>query len=855
MRISVFAIGLLAASLSSVDAQGYRLTASQVVVNSQQHWQDWTFADGTLQFAPDGSVRVRKLQGNTNAVLDIVESMQLHPPSSVANKEPEEIELVDAVQAVSNRSGVVRTLDGDLSTFWEPDPADPDRKIGEQWWFILDMGRLVFADRIVLEFVGEELGDPFLLFDVLVSDGLKPVKVQGSPLPEFKTVFRLLTPNTDQRRFEIDLSTLSDVDPELAAEGVRFVQVIITGSNGERGKEVTQEQYATLSAQNQGAVDYFKTLSGGGELLIDREFYELLDPSQRGDVRYYRRERPRLAELQVWNKGDEILSGTLERGGFAESPKMTLNLTGFIDGNLESFSQPFTGTNSPPAELDRMIIFDMGSFYWVDTHRLAYGGLSKCGFGDYNVELSNGSLAADGSLQWVNAFPETQMAGCARRFEGGAFDPVAARFFRLRWVLAPRTTKADLAEIQLYGEGYQPRVALESPLIRLSGSRNLLSMEWEAETPSGTDVLIQTRTGDELGEVLRYFHKNGTEVTEKQHGRLLSIFKGDVVGEQVPGSDWSDWSEPYANPEGSPVLSPSPREFLIIRVVMVSENPDTTATLRSLRLQFSDPVASQVVGEIFPFQVDSLGVERVFSLFLSPRFGSSDAGFDEILLVAPEDMSMTFESLHAGSEGDFADEDGSPEALSTSVAAEGGDSLRISFPSVGSRSGIEILRLDFRTALFSTGAPLRAAVQRGAQAGWQRVDAGDALKAVEGNTTTLVGVTGRDHLITNTSVSLALTPNGDGINDEAVVSFNVVRVGDGSPVEVGVFNLSGRRVRTLREQRGVSTGSYRVTWDGLDSGGELPPPGLYILSVEIVTDTDGARLDDTRLLKTISLVY
>lgn len=847
---------IIVATLSSLWGQGYRLTSTEVVVDTRRLWQEWSFAEGTLQFQPDGSVQVSRLRSNTNAVFDIVESMRLHPPSSVKNKEPEDIELLDAIQATSNRSGVVGALDGDLSTFWEPAAASPDRKLGEQWWFILDMGRLVFADRIVVEFVEESLGDPFLLFDVLVSDGLKPVQVQGSPLPEFKTVFRLLTPNTDQRRFEIDLSGLADIDPEIGAEGVRFVQVVATGSNGDRAEEVTREQYEQLSAQNQGAIDYFKTLSGGGELPVDRELYEFLDPSLRAGVRYYRRERPRLAELEVWNRGDEILAGVLARGGFAESPKMTLNLTGFIDGDLESFSRPFTGTNTPPAELDRMIIWDMGSFFWVSAHRLAYGGLSRCGFGDYNVEFSDGSVAADGSLKWITAFPKEQISGCARRFEGGGFDPIAARFFRLRWTLAPRTSTADLAEVQLYGSGYQPRVILESPLVRLGGSRNLLSIEWDADTPPGTEILIQTRTGDELGEVLRYFNKDGAEVTEVQWGRLLSIFKGEVVAEQVPGGDWSDWSEPYADPGGSAVLSPSPREFLIIRTSLLSEDPDTTATMRSLRLQFSEPVASQVVGEIHPFQVDRLGVERTFSFFLNPSFRSTDAGFDEILIVSPEDMSLTFESLVAGAEDDFDPETGTPTAIAATVIIEGGDSLRISFPTVNSRSGIEVLRLDFRTALFGTGAPLRAAIQRGDREGaWQRVDAGDAVKQVAGNTTTLVGIVGQGRLITNTSISAALTPNGDGINDEAVVSFDVVRVGDDSPIEVAIYDLSGRLLRTLREQRRVSTGRYQVSWDGRDEQGNLPPPGLYLVSVEIDTDTDGARVKNARFLQTVSLVY
>ena len=108
-----------------------------------------------------------------------------------------------------------------------------------------------------------------------------------------------------------------------------------------------------------------------------------------------------------------------------------------------------------------------------------------------------------------------------------------------------------MSELQFYGEGFQPEVSLTSDLIRLGGSRNLLSIQWDADTPPSTQVQIQTRTGNELGEILHYYKNDGSEVSEADYGRLLSIFKGDIIAEQVPGSDWSDWSEPYTVSSGS----------------------------------------------------------------------------------------------------------------------------------------------------------------------------------------------------------------------------------------------------------------------------------------------------------------
>ena len=51
-------------------------------------------------------------------------------------------------------------LDDDPTTFWEPNPDDP---IGD-WWIEVHLGRVVPLERLRLQFVDEQLGDPFLKF-------------------------------------------------------------------------------------------------------------------------------------------------------------------------------------------------------------------------------------------------------------------------------------------------------------------------------------------------------------------------------------------------------------------------------------------------------------------------------------------------------------------------------------------------------------------------------------------------------------------------------------------------------------------------------------------------------------------
>ena len=835
-RLSALAL-LLTGAIGWAQQRGHRIGRTEVLVNTRNHWQNWEFPAGTVEISTTGTVRPRQLRRGTNAVEDIVEFLRQHPPGNLTKKDPEQISLPDAIQAGSNPEDVIHVLDGDPSTYWEPDPPRNPDNLASEWWFTVDLGRLVFAKKIVVRFAQE--GDPFLLFELLVTDGQKRPQF---PRPTFKTVLRTLQPNRSERLFEIDLT-----DSEIRGQAVRLFQVLVSGSNLDRSEELAQEEYNALSAPDRGAIEYYKRLPDGGSFRVEKEVYEQLSVEQQGDVRHFRRERPRLSEVEVWSEGDEIVGGAIERGGRLSTTQPAAATGNFVDGDPNSKSRLPWGVPDPTRIGEEMqLVVDLGSHFWIDTHRMVFQGQS---FAEYTAEISDGSLAPDGSLKWDKLLQRKHEI-TYKNFEVNTFSQVAARFFRLRWFLAGLEGSAQLAELQLYGEGFQPKVFLESDLIRLGGSRNLLSIEWQADTPPGTEVLIQTRSGSQLDEKLHYFHKDGTELTKEKYEDLLSLFRGDIIAEDVPGSDWSNWSEPYSEATGSPITSPSPREFLKIRATLLSENPKLHAALQSIRLRFVDPVVRRLVGEIAPFQVDSLGTEQVFSLYLEPQFSFRDSGFDELLLVAPSDMNLQFVGLYRN--------DGELAVEGVSVVPTQADSLRLSFPRIAPNQGIDLLRLDFRTALFASGAVLRPAVRNSDQGAdtWQRADPGDVLAAVQGNTTTIVSTLKIKKLITGIEVQpLVFTPNGDGINDEVIFSFRVTRLSSSSPVEVTVYDLSGRAVRHLAEQRPLSTGSYAIGWDGRDSENMVVPPGIYFARLQIAANTFGAVVGDETVVRSIGVSY
>ena len=140
-------VALVVATRLQAQETGYRLTSSQIVVDSPQHWRNWNFPLGTLEIDEGGTITPFFLRRNTNATEDIINFLRLHPPQELAReKAPEDIELIDAIQAGSNAPGVLNVLDGDIDTYWEPDPPASEIELGAQWWFTVDLGRLVIAN-------------------------------------------------------------------------------------------------------------------------------------------------------------------------------------------------------------------------------------------------------------------------------------------------------------------------------------------------------------------------------------------------------------------------------------------------------------------------------------------------------------------------------------------------------------------------------------------------------------------------------------------------------------------------------------------------------------------------------------
>lgn len=811
--------------------QGYRLEADRVVV-AEGDWAAWEKAAGTVQFGPEG-VRPHRIRAHINAALD------------AANFVYGENVQGGVRAAGSNLAAAAQVIDGQEDTFWEPDADAPLR----DWWVEIDLGRLVWAHKIVVKFAAEDVGDPFLQFKVLTSNGL-PAFSQSKAL-RFAPAGRSEGLNKTQRVFEFDLKPSQEADAGFVGDMFQFVQIVATASARGQGHEVSAARWNSLPTQERGDVLYFLRESSGILRPIDAAQHAELSAARAGPIKYYRRERPRLAEVEVWTEGDNISLGALARGGLIGGTSNTGTERLAVDGDYKTVWTEQVGVSGGEhidVEFDRELLFDLGTWFWIsrvvigfDRENIAHGFTGA--FPNYAINLSNGQRNPDGSLAYLGLAARETADQEPGRFSGlfphifyqdNAFPLTRARYFKMdyRVLIVPNWANSGIRELQLYGRGFLPQVTLQSAPMELGRDPRILSsIRWDADVPPGTQVQFRTRTGNQLDEEIHYFTKAGKEVTEAQYRKLLSFQRGDSTISVVPGADWSAWSPFYAAAP-APIASPSPRRYAIVEATLRSDDPGQGALLRRMHIALDWPLASQILGEVQPRQTKQRGQRTTFTLSLQPRFQAANRGFDQVLVVLPLGAAVDLEEVVVGAE----------RVRGTRVRT-GGDSLWVRLPAPVAE-GEEFVALQFSGVLYlaSNAFAVQVGLGEGDERVWQRVDA-DAGRSLQVLTPLSGGLLGAVIASSN-----PFTPNGDGINDVVELAFPVFAVQGAKALVLEVYGLDGQRVRHKAPVVAHAAGEQRVTWDGRDDQGRLMPPGLYLCRVGVEVDAVGEQTTITKLV-------
>ena len=323
------------------------------------------------------------------------------------------------------------------------------------------------------------------------------------------------------------------------------------------------------------------------------------------------------------------------------------------------------------------------------------------------------------------------------------------------------------------------------------------------------------------------------------------------------GENWSPWSEPYRPAaDGVQITSPAPRRFFQFEIRFASEDLEAAQKVDSLSFEHSPPVAQELVAEIFPRQAQiGEGKEFVYAVRASQPSGR---GFDtfEIRTSAPIERLEGIQILNQ--EGDLLLDKQGADADEHLVSPH---PFKVRFPPVTENGSV--LKLRFVTSVLRYGIIFD---------GWGLNEGSDELPqpAVPGNAIDLTGdfpglnlqdEDKRSNLTVLTDIEgVALlgalevvpnpfTPNGDGINDSAEIRSEVFKLTKATPVEVVVYDLSGRRLAVAFAGE-IGSGPHSVPWDGTDADDRLVPPGLYLLKLEVKADAKSEEV-----LGTVVVVY
>ena len=522
-----------------------------------------------------------------------------------------------------------------------------------------------------------------------------------------------------------------------------------------------------------------------------------------------------LARIEVETLGDNVVLGSVERGGGSRGGTDQGNLSGIIDGDKNS-AWTISGAADWISE-GHWFEFDLGATYWVDQ---AYYYISRARtvFGDFEITTAEGAPASGLTTARVRSNLDFQHLSLVeitgspwRRLFEFRFPPRKVRHTFLRRMNIEQCSQCvltSLTDFYLFGEGYVAEAVMESGFIDLGGTKSIRRLTWDAEMPPDTFVEIRSQTGDTFFIEQKFYNKNGVEVSEAQWNKLPKSQKQDIVEIQRRGQDWSGWGPVYDFP-GEAFLSPTPRKFAQLQVKLGNDNPEVAPLLRRISLHFDDALVSGgVTSRILPRQAgfDSL---QTFTYVLTPTFRFGDEGFDRIRSQVPAPTDEVASTVG----GEAA------AALSTAMM---GDTLQVDLPQRVQRDSVEVA---FRTRVQANATIFDA---------WVSVAGDDQRQGVRPEaqyaaTVFVPSVATGGALIRAVEVTPLVTPNGDGINDEAQIRFSVAKVESTLP-EVTVHDLSGRRLRVVAAVDGGHS------WDGRDEGGNLLPPGSYVCRISLPAD-------------------
>jgi hypothetical protein len=457
----------------------------------------------------------------------------------------------------------------------------------------------------------------------------------------------------------------------------------------------------------------------------------------------------------------------------------------------------------------------------------------------FTIRVSDGfSFTSDGMPIW------TELKSASSNPESivdVGFSPRLIRFVKLT---NTARDMFELAEVEFYGAGFSRESNYNSDVIDFEEKVNFGKVVWETskwkrlgdeliEAPDA-EVSIKAEGRSGLDPTPEIYFRNGdvVEVTREEWLGLSAIDRGSVKEDR---EHWSPW---FSLGSGEVFPTFGPRRYMQFKTDL-SGTLTEMCRVEDFHLEYAVPLlAEEIIGEVALMEEPSPpggiaevgpGEKKTFTYDVKARFASpSQQGFDCLKIETPSKPEFLW--FVAG--GDTLKPDVSEEP----------NYLEILFPSHRiTVHNNRPLRVIFKTAILSYGTELRGyASDTQAEELPQVLEPGDAHPDVGTNSMSvhfLKKAFGK--VLPAFEVSPVITPNGDGSNDEALISYAIAQmdpVFGSAELSLGIYDVMGRLVRKFSERRRGNGVYDDERWDGRDGNGEFVSPGLYLCTICAKTD-------------------
>ena len=447
-----------------------------------------------------------------------------------------------------------------------------------------------------------------------------------------------------------------------------------------------------------------------------------------------------------------------------------------------------------PGQERTQMIFDLGAFRLVNRVIIS-SPAKEFRLRGYSLWIGQDSL----SFRRIKSVPDNDTT-----LTNDTFTPDTARYVLIlveRMDGAPTNISTILNEVYIYSVGYLSGGMFTSKVMDMGRTVNFGKIRWWSTLGRDSEVHFQVRSG----------------------------------GTTTVNDTWSPWSEELAD-TGSLFDVYEPRRFMQYRAILYTNSLETPQ-LDSFSMTYDTMLVTLTARARVSPQIVEILREAIVNYEVTLTFDARSLGVDTLILQTAVPIVVIDVLL-----------DGSPLPY---VATPYPGRMAIGLGSRVTAGSRLVAQIKLTPVLLRNRIPSQI-VSSGREYNPQRVDV-QSTAGEENWTLLTTGVP--DQIISTTVVDPnPFTPNGDGRNDETFFSFIVTNLVKERPLRLEIFDLTGRKVRTLLDTRSSARAFVEqdaLRWDGRDDNGRLLPPGLYLF--QIYVETDG--LSPAVLTKTVTIAY